>query len=170
MGVAIHHWKYGRRSGCSVENLRFISVDSLYSNLGKNFCKALPTYHAFTGSDFAVSFSQKGKIQPLKKLKKDLHAQIAFTHLGELEDGQSNDFIEIEKFTCKIYGKKNLRKIVDVITEIFMEKYKPKIDGDKVSCAKKLGVATMWTYLAKRNKTSKVCCENVEVIHRSFAS
>ena len=41
-----------------------------------------------------------------------------------------------------MYGKKNLRKIA-VITEIFMEKYKPKIDGDKISCAKKLGVATM---------------------------
>ena len=63
--------------------------------------------------------------------------------MGELDDGQSNDFIEIEKFTCKMYGKKNFRKIADVITEIFMEKYKPKIDGNKISCAKKLGVAIM---------------------------
>ena len=67
----------------SRNNLRFISVDSKYSNLGKNFCKALPAYHAFTGSDFMASFSQKEKIQPLKKLEKDVQTQnqFEFVHL-----------------------------------------------------------------------------------------
>ena len=79
-----------------------------FSNLGKNFCKAFPAYHAFTGSDFTASFSQKGKIRPLKKLEKDVQAQITFGHLRQLDDDHSNDFTEIEKFTCKMYGKKNL--------------------------------------------------------------
>ena len=105
----------------SRNNLRFISVDSIYSNLGKNFCKALPGYHAFTGSDFTASFSRKGNIQPLKKLEKDARAQIPFGHLGQLGDDQSNNFAEIEKFTCKMYGKKNLKKIDDVRTEIVMK-------------------------------------------------
>ena len=105
----------------SRNNLRFISVDSIYSNLGKNFCKALPGYHAFTGSDFTTSFSRKGNIQPLKKLEKDARAQIPFGHLGQLGDDQSNNFAEIEKFTCKMYGKKNLKKIDDVRTEIVMK-------------------------------------------------
>ena len=127
----------------SRDNLRFISVDSIYSNLGKNFCKAIPAYHAFTGSDFTASFSRKRKIQPLKKLEKDVQAQIAFGHLGQLDDDPSNDFTKIEKFTCKMYGKKNLEKIDDVRTEIFMEKCKPKTDGDKISCTKKLDASMM---------------------------
>ena len=92
----------------------------MYSNLGKNFCKALPAYHAFTGSDFMASFIQKEKIQPLKKLEKD----------EELDDDQNNDFIEIEKITSKI--------VDDVRTEIFMEKYKPKRDGEKLLVSKNL--------------------------------
>ena len=70
----------------SRNNLRFVSDDSIYSNLGKNFCEALPTYHAFTGSDFTAHFSGKGKIQSLKKLEKDVQAQMVFGHLGELDD------------------------------------------------------------------------------------
>ena len=37
-----------------------------------------------------------------------------------------------------MYGKKNLKKIDDARTEIFMEKYKPNTDGDKISHPKKL--------------------------------
>ena len=48
----------------------------------------------------------------------------------------------LQKFTRKTYGKENLEKI-DVRTEIFMEKYKPKTNGDKMSCAKKLDVSMM---------------------------
>ena len=111
----------------SRENLRSITVDSIYTNLGKNLCKALPDYHTFTGSDFKAFFNRKGKIQPLKKLEKDVQAQIVSGHLGELDADQSNDFTEIEKCTFKMYGKKNLEKIDDARTKIFMEKCKPKI-------------------------------------------
>ena len=66
-------------------------------------------------------------------------------HLGQLDDDddKSNDLTEIEKFTCKMYGKPNLKKIDDVGIEIFMEKYKPKTDGVKISCAKKLDASIM---------------------------
>ena len=42
-----------------------------------------------------------------------------------------------------MYGKPNLKKIDDVGIEIFMEKYKPKTDGVKISCAKKLDASIM---------------------------
>ena len=43
-----------------------------------------------------------------------------------------------------MYGKKNFLKIDDVRTEIFMEKTKkPKTDGDKISCTKKLDASMM---------------------------
>ena len=111
----------------SRNNLQSITVDSIFTNLGKNLCKALPPYHTFTRSDFKAFFNRKGKIQSLKKLEKDVQAQFVFGHLEELDDDQSNDFTEIEKLTCKMYGKKNLKKMDDARTEIFMEKYKPKI-------------------------------------------
>ena len=41
----------------SRNNLQFTSVDPIYSNLSKNFCKALPAYHTFMGSDFTAFFS-----------------------------------------------------------------------------------------------------------------
>ena len=72
-------WKYGWSSGYRIKNsLRFISVDSVYSNLGKNFSKILPASHAFTGSDFIASFSGKEKmmirVTILQKLN-NLHAK-----------------------------------------------------------------------------------------------
>ena len=42
-----------------------------------------------------------------------------------------------------MYGKKNLKKIDDVRTEIFTEKYKSKTDGDKIYCAKKPDASMM---------------------------
>ena len=117
---------------------RNISFDSIYSNLGKHFCKVLPDYHGFPGSDFTVSFSRKGKIQSLKIYRYHLVEKERFSpfgHLGQLGDDQSNCFTEVEKFTCKMYGKKNLKKLDDVRTEVFMETCKPRTDRGNVSCA-----------------------------------
>ena len=58
-----------------------------------------------------------------------------FGHLGQLGDDQSNCFTEVEKFTCKMHGKKNLKKLDDVRTEVFMETCKPRTDRGNVSCA-----------------------------------
>ena len=34
----------------------------------------------------------------MKKLQKDVQAQIVFQNLGELDDDQSNNFTKVEKF------------------------------------------------------------------------
>ena len=94
----------------SRNNLRLICANSIYTNLRENLYKALLAYHALTGCDFTALFSWIGKIQPQKKLKKSVQAQIVFQHLGELDDDQSKDLTEVEIFTCKMYGKKNLKK------------------------------------------------------------
>ena len=91
-------------------------------------------------------------------LEKNVQAQIGFGYLGQLDDDQSKDFAEIEKNTCKMYGKKNLKKIDDVRTEVFMEKYKSKKDGDKISCAKNFDTSIT-------NETNKVCFKHLDVIH-----
>ena len=63
-----------------------------------------------------------------------------------------------------MYGKPNLKKIDDVGIEIFMEKYKPKTDGAKISCAKKLDASIM----PRCERVHKVCCKNLDVTNQRF--
>ena len=44
---------------------RYIDVTLLAETIGKEFCKALPSYHALSGCDYSSSFLRKGKIRPL---------------------------------------------------------------------------------------------------------
>ena len=74
----------------SRNNLRFISVDSIYSNLDKH-AKHLPVITRLRDL-LQAFFSQKGKIHPLKKLEKHAQAQVAFGHLGQLDDDQNKNF------------------------------------------------------------------------------
>ena len=71
-------------------NLRFINVNSIYSELGEALCKALRAYHAFTGCDYTASFFKKAKVRPLKLLQKDTDAQIVLSELSTLEEIDEN--------------------------------------------------------------------------------
>ena len=71
-------------------NLRFINVNTIYSELGEALCKALPAYHAFTGCDYTASFFKKAKVRPLKLLQKDTDAQIVLSELSTLEEIDEN--------------------------------------------------------------------------------
>jgi hypothetical protein len=53
-----------------INSLRFIDITSLSIKLGPVLCRALPGFHAFTGSDYTQVFYYKGKISPLKILEK----------------------------------------------------------------------------------------------------
>ena len=66
--------------------LRYIDVRKLFKKLGKDFCRALPAFDIFTGSDYTAAFSRKGKIRPLKTLEKDKTAQTVFGDMGFSDD------------------------------------------------------------------------------------
>ena len=57
----------------SKNNLRYISINQLFDQLGEPLYKAMPFYHAFTGCDYTSSFNRKGKIKPFKLLEKILN-------------------------------------------------------------------------------------------------
>ena len=57
----------------------------MYQSLGYRLCCALPGYQVFTGCDFTTLFSCKGRINPLKKMKKNEIAIKVFSELGEKE-------------------------------------------------------------------------------------
>ena len=102
-------------------NLRFINVNSIYSELGETLCKALPAYHALTGCNYTASFFKKSKVRLLKLLQKDTDAQIVLSELSTLEEIDENTISTIEGYVCKIYASKNICKINNLQTQIFQK-------------------------------------------------
>ena len=71
-------------------------------------------------------------------LEQDTDAQRAFFQLGTEMNISDNTIAAIQKYTCFMYGMKKLKDINDVRTQLFLDKYKPKKDADRISCVKKL--------------------------------
>ena len=110
----------------SKNNLRYISINHIFHQLGEPLCEALPFYHAFTGCDYTSSFDRKGKIKPFKLFKKNPEFQEAFLNLSHSE-GIFNDIKSIiESFACQMYGRKKTNSVDQARLEIFVTKYKPK--------------------------------------------
>ena len=113
--------------------LRYIDVRKLFEKLGKDFCRALPAFDIFTGSDYTAAFSRKGKIRPIPCL------QTVFGDMGFSDDIQEEEFKVIEKFTCTLYGKPKFNSVNEVRLELFLKKYRPKKKEEVViSCVKKM--------------------------------
>ena len=118
-------------------NLRFINVNSIYSELGETLCEALPACQALTGCDYTASFFKKGKVRLLKLLKKDTDAEIVLKELSTLEEIDENTISTIEGYVCKIYARKNICKVSDIRTQIFLKKYAKIKPEDHLNCVKK---------------------------------
>ena len=78
-------WIYVGLSGKNTR--RYIKVSVQAANLGNNIlCDALPSLHAFTGSDFPSSFLRKGKVRPFDIMAKSPRILEAFQKLGSSKD------------------------------------------------------------------------------------
>ena len=112
---------------------RLININDIVGTNGHDLCSALLGLHAFTGCDSNSSFMRKGKINPIKIMKKDNSFIQAFKRLGTTEDVNESDIDTFERFTCKLYGSK--KKVDDLNTlryTRFMSKYTPE-DNSLVS-------------------------------------
>ena len=129
----------------SKDNLRYISINQLFHQLGKSSCKALPFYHAFTGCDYTSSFSRKGKIKQFKLLEKNPEPQEAFLNLSHYEDISDHIKLIIESFVCHVYERKKTNSIDQARLEIFVTKCKPKKGSASLNQIqeKKLGSSIM---------------------------
>ena len=88
-------------------------------------------YWRFTPS-LVLIISRKGKIRPFNILKTDVPAQEAFVSLSEgLPEVTEEVIKEIERFLCKVYGKKKVVSINEVRLQVFASKYKQKKNGTK---------------------------------------
>ena len=90
------------------------NINDIVETNGHDLCSALLGLHAFTGCDSNSSFMRKGKINPIKIMKKDNSFIQAFKRLGTSEDVNESDIDTFERFTCKLYGSK--KKVEDLNT------------------------------------------------------
>ena len=124
-------------------------------------CAALPGFHAFTGSDYTASFSQKGKVRPLALLEKNQNAKEMFSKLGDEEVINDEQCADAQKLVCSMYGQKKLSSVAEACLEMFLKQYKPKIGKNSISCAKKMDGSSLPScspvILQKLRRTNYVC-------------
>ena len=80
----------------SKNTLRYIHVNAIYDVLDDKVCKALPAFHAFTGSDYAAAFCRRGKIKPFRLFLKDQAIIDTFEKLGDLSYEKPNHITQEE--------------------------------------------------------------------------
>ena len=114
----------------------YLFINSIYWELGETICKALPAYHSLTGCDWTASLFKKGKVRPLKPLQKDTDAQIGLSELSTLERIDENTISTIEGYVCMMYTSKNICKVNDIGTQIFLKKYVKLKPEDHLICVK----------------------------------
>lgn len=85
---------------------RLINVKSIAQELGPSWCSALLGLHAYTGCDSTSAFVRKGKLAPLRTLRKYEQFLPTLASLGTNSEVTQDQFHELEAFTCLLYGSK----------------------------------------------------------------
>lgn len=75
---------------------KYVKVADVDHFFGSELCECLPGLHAFTGCDSVSAFSGKGKIAPLRIVKKHKKFQSLFLHVGAEWQLSDDDLILLE--------------------------------------------------------------------------
>jgi hypothetical protein len=86
-------------------NRRQLDIHKIADAVGHDMVKALPAFHAFTGSDCTSAFVRKGKRNPMKMLEKHADFILVFQKLGTGTDVSEDILSELQRFVCCMYGK-----------------------------------------------------------------
>ena len=76
----------------------------------------------FTGSDYAATFSGKGKVMPIKKLESVEELQIAFASHASSEVVEESLIKIRQKFVCQMYMEPKLNSVDEARLELFTDK------------------------------------------------
>ena len=104
---------------------RLLNIHAVTRDLGVDVNLALTALHAFTCCDTTSAFVRKGKVTPLKLLKKHPEFLPTFHALGTSVDVADSVFEDLEKFTCLMYGSKSA-DINSLRHEKFIERFSTK--------------------------------------------
>ena len=103
--------------------------------------KALPAFHAFTGSDYTASFMNKGKARPLSAMEKSKTFAAAFAAIGD--DDEEDPLPIVEKYVCKMYGQPKMSSVNEARYKIFLSKFAPKSNEDPLEKIKGINPSSM---------------------------
>ena len=130
--------------GLSSNNTRlYINISQLVGYLDVAVIDALPALHAFTGSDYAASFTNKGKLRPLDLVIKHPTFTAAFASFGRSDMVEETVTADIEKFTCTLYGMHRHNNINEVRLALFQQKYAPKQPNQPLDKIKGINPSSM---------------------------
>ena len=107
--------------------MQYISIRTMYNQLGESRAKALLFFHAFTGSDTTSAFRNKGKKTAWNTWKAFDEATETFANLAvepflSIED-DSKEVETLERFVIYMFIKSSpLLKVNDARQEIFCKK------------------------------------------------
>ena len=110
----------------SGDKRRLINMKKVLAENGTPFCKALLGFHAFTGCDTTSAFSRKGKLKPLKILKKHDHFCLPIQQLGCFKNVPEYISDTLETFVCAMYGKPNYLSVNRLRHDLIIQKFKAK--------------------------------------------
>ena len=109
------------------KHLQYISIRTMYNQLGVLKAKAILFFHAFTGSDTTSAFRNKGKKTAWNTWKAfeevtETFAKLLVEPFKTIED-DSKEVETLEKFVIYMYIKSSpLKKVNDARREIFCQK------------------------------------------------
>ena len=106
---------------------RYIAITSLAWS--HHMYKALPGFHAPTGSDYTSSFRRKRKVNPLKLAQKSAQHMKGLGNLGESENYVDDDHL-VERYDCALHGQNKFSSIDEARLSIFKSRYQP-VNSDK---------------------------------------
>lgn len=84
--------------------------------------KALLGLHSFTGNDYVSSILRKGKQLCWKHVKENSAFLDLFASLGNSQSITSDQLAGLERFVCKIFGRKQQHSVNEARKDIFWEK------------------------------------------------
>ena len=90
---------------------RYISINSIYSNLGSDICSGLPFFHSFTGADFTCSFFKQSKKDRFGKrlhfpMKEELNEKFRILSKCPKKDIVDDCHLLMQQFVVHIYLRK----------------------------------------------------------------
>ena len=88
---------------CGTQNrTRFVNISKLTWSLGDSVFDSQIGLHAFTGYDTVSAFASRGKLSPLKLMKRDITYQETFSHVGQIWVVQQHLFEKVQQFTWRM--------------------------------------------------------------------
>ena len=119
-------------------------------------CDALLGVHAFTGCDTTSCFAGQGKLKALKLVQKEEDLRLLFSRFGTSPVVSSNDYLMLEAFVCRLYGKTSHTSVNKVRYDTVCQRFKVKkgaisCNGGMDLCQMPPCSQVLWLHILRAN-------------------